>query len=91
MLCTIQPSGVVFEGVLERKAKKLFVHQEMGNNSKNKREVVKTFQLRGRPSLFEDGYQTSCESNKNWGSYVPKETTYFKKAFLQAPPLKWCY
>ena len=26
LLCTIQPSGVIFRGVLERKSRKLFVH-----------------------------------------------------------------
>ena len=34
-LCTIQPSGVVFGGALESQSRKLFVHQEMGYNSKN--------------------------------------------------------
>ena len=28
------------------------------------------------------------ERNHNWESYVQKETTYFKGAFLQVPPLK---
>ena len=38
--------------------------------------------------LIEKGVcQNSCESSQNWGSYKKKETTYFKGAFFQFPPL----
>ena len=41
ILCTIRLSGVIFGGALERQSRKLFVHQEMGSNSKNIRAAVK--------------------------------------------------
>ena len=43
ILCTIQPSGVVFRGVLERQLRKLFVHWEMGCKSKNITVAIKIF------------------------------------------------
>ena len=43
IVCTIQPSGAVFRGVFERQFRKLFVHYEMGYNSKNIRAGVKSF------------------------------------------------
>ena len=91
ILRIIQPSGVVFGGELECQSRKLFVHKEMGYNSKNIRVTVKTFSCRGRPNLSEGACQKSCESNQNWGSYGQKETTYFKDVFLQVLPLRWCY
>ena len=60
----------------------------LGYNSKNIKVVVKNFQCRGRQNLSKGACQKSCESNQNWGSYGQKETTYFKEAFLQVPPLK---
>ena len=39
----IQPSGVVFRGMLEHQLRKLFVHYEMGYKSKNIRAAVKIF------------------------------------------------
>ena len=51
ILCTIQPSGVVFRGVLERQLRKLFVHQGMDYKSKNITAAVKIFYSRSRPNL----------------------------------------
>ena len=88
ILSTIQPSGVVFRSLLERQSRKLFVHYEMGYNSKNIRAAVKTFYCKGRPKLSEGACQKSCVSNQNWGRYGQKEATYFKVVFLQVSPLK---
>ena len=87
--CTIQPSGVVFGGVLEPQPRKLFVSQEMGYNSKNIGAAVKTFQCRGRPNLAEGAYQKPCK--QNWRSYGQKQITYFNEAFFQVTSLKQCY
>ena len=43
ILCTIQPSGVLFGGVLERQSRELFVYYEKGYNFENVRVAVKTF------------------------------------------------
>ena len=51
ILCTIQPSGVVFRGVPEHQLRKLFAHQEMGYKSKTITATVKFFQCRSRPNL----------------------------------------
>ena len=91
ILCTNQSSGAVFGRVLERQSRKLFVHQDMGCNSKNIGAAVKTFQCRVRPNFFEYACQKSCESKQNWISYGQKETTFLKEAFLQVLPLKQCY
>ena len=88
ILCTIPPSGVVFRSLLERQSRKLFVHYEMGYNSKNIRAAVKTFYCKGRPKLSEGACQKSCVSNQNWGRYGQKEAIYFKVVFLQVSPLK---
>ena len=60
----------------------------MGYNSKKIRAVTKILQCRSRPNLSEGTCQKFCKSNQNWESYGQKETTYFKVAFLQVPPLK---
>ena len=41
----IQPSGVVFRGMLEHQLRKLFVHYEMGYKSKSIRAAVKSFSV----------------------------------------------
>ena len=43
--CTIQPSRVVFRGVLEHQLRKLFVHYEMGYKSKKIRAAVKIYSV----------------------------------------------
>ena len=88
ILCTIQPSWVVFKGVLERQSRKVFVHYEMGYKSKNITMAVKCFYCRSAPNLSKGECQKTCESNHNWGNYGQKETTYFQEAFPQVPPLK---
>ena len=60
----------------------------MGYNLKKIRAVAKILQCRSKPNLPEGTCQKSCKSNQNWESYGQKETTYFKGAFLQVPPLK---
>ena len=60
----------------------------MGNNSKKIEAVAKILECKSRPNLSEETCQKSSESNHNWESYGQKETTYFKGAFLQVPPLK---
>ena len=66
IICTIQLSGVVFGGVLERKLRKLFVPQEMSYISKNMKVVVKTFQCRGRSNFSKGVCQKSYKSNQKW-------------------------
>ena len=56
----------------------------MGYNSKHIKAAVKSFSA----EVDQSAWQKSCESNQNWGGYGQKETTYFKEAFLQVPPLK---
>ena len=56
--------------------------------SKNIRVVGKMFWCRSRANLSEDACQKSSESIQNWGSYGQKETGYFRRTFLQVPPLK---
>ena len=50
--------------------------------------MAKILWCRSRPNLLEGTCENSCKSNQNWESYGQKETTYFKGAFLQVPPLK---
>ena len=62
-----------------------------GYNSKNVRAVAKSFSCTNKPNLFTGACPKSCKSRQNRGSYELNETTYFKGAFFQVPPLKYCY
>ena len=60
----------------------------MGYNFKSIRAAVKFFLGSSRPNRPENACQKSWESNRNWGIYGQKETSYVKEPFLPVPLLK---
>ena len=65
----------------------------MSYNSKNVRAVADFFQCTSKTNFLKVCAKNPVRVDRigNWGNYEQKETTYFKGAFLQVPPLKECY
>ena len=61
----------------------------MGYNSKKKKNNNKELWQKFFNLEVDQTFRKVCaKNNQNWESYEQKETTYFRGAFLQVPPLK---
>ena len=86
--CTIQHSGVVFRGAVERQLRKIFVQKGMGYNSKNISAVAKSFKCRSKPNLSDSACQNSCEKKYRIGKVMCKKDQLLKESFPSSSAIK---